>query len=261
MDHQQAVDVLSAYLDNELSLTESAAFERHLASCGTCRQAFEMQRRVAALMKASDLRFRAPDALRARIVSDLRARKTVLQRMAGWLAPRGTIGVPVWAPAGAMAVSALVLAWSGALYLSAPSADVRLRSELVDNHVRSLQASHLIDVVSTDRHTVKPWFDGKIDFAPPVVDLASDGYPLVGGRLDYMNGRAVAVLVYRYKLHPINVYVWPADDAGEPPRVYAQHGYHLAHWAAAHMNYWVVTDADAHELGGFVERLRTRGGS
>ncbi|MGU7770769.1 anti-sigma factor family protein [Burkholderia sp. MR1-5-21] len=261
MDHQQAVDMLSGYLDNALSLTESAAFERHLARCSTCRQAFEAQQRVGALMKACGLRFRAPDALRARIVADLRVHKTVLQRISGWLAPRKTIGVPVWAPAGALAVSAFALVWSGAFYLSAPGADVRLRSELVDSHVRSLQASHLTDVVSTDRHTVKPWFDGKIDFAPPVLDLASDGYPLVGGRLDYMNGHAIAVLVYRYKLHPINVYVWPADSAAEPTRIYVQHGYHLAHWVAAHMNYWVVTDADGRELGGFVERLRTRAGS
>ncbi|MBN3792043.1 anti-sigma factor [Burkholderia sp. Ac-20353] len=261
MDHQQAVDLLSAYLDNELGLAQSAAFERHLARCSACRQAFDTQRQVSALMKAPDLRFRAPDALRARIVSDLRVRKTVLQRFTQWLAPRGTRGVPIWAPAGAMAVSVFVLAWSGSLYLSVPSADARLRSELVDNHVRSLQASHLIDVVSTDRHTVKPWFDGKIDFAPPVPELANDGYPLVGGRLDYVNGRAVAVLVYRYRLHPINVYVWPADSAGEQPHVYAQRGYSLAHWATAHMNYWVVTDADARELGGFVERLRMRAGS
>jgi anti-sigma factor RsiW len=127
---------------------------------------------------------------------------------------------------------------------------------LVDDHVRSLQFNHLSDVISTDRHTVKPWFDGKLDFAPPVVDLAQQGYPLVGGRLDYLNGRAVAVMVYRYKLHPINLYVWPGNDAGAPPpRIYEQQGYHLAHWSAAAMNYWAITDAGEAELNGFITDL------
>ncbi|KWC63283.1 anti-sigma factor family protein [Burkholderia ubonensis] len=261
MDHQQACDVLAAYVDNELSLTESAALERHLACCNACRSALEIQRRASALLKSADLRFGAPDALRVRIAADLRSRRSVRRRLSDWLRPRTATGMPIWAPAGALAVSALALAWSGALWLSVPTADEQLRTELVDSHVRSLQLDHLTDVVSTDRHTVKPWFDGKIDFAPPVRDLAQDGYPLVGGRLDYVGGRTVAVLVYRYRRHPINVYVWPGDGAAGQPRIDEQQGYHVARWSAGRMNYRAVTDAGAAELGGFVERLRAAAGS
>jgi anti-sigma factor RsiW len=160
------------------------------------------------------------------------------------------------ASVGAMVVSLVALTWSAGLYLSMPSGDTHLTQELVDSHVRSLQFDHLYDVISTDRHTVKPWFDGKIDFAPPVVDLAQQGYPLVGGRLDYLNGRAVAVMVYRYKLHPINLYVWPGSDAGATPHIYERQGYHLAHWSAAGMNYWAITDAGETELNGFITGLR-----
>lgn len=155
-----------------------------------------------------------------------------------------------------MAFSVIALMWSAGLYLSAPSGETRLTHELVDDHIRSLQFNHLSDVISTDRHTVKPWFDGKLDFAPPVVDLAQQGYPLVGGRLDYVNGRTVAVMVYRYKLHPINLYVWPGNDAGAPPPgIYEQQGYHLAHWSTAGMNYWAITDAGETELNGFITNL------
>ncbi|RQQ10820.1 anti-sigma factor family protein [Burkholderia stagnalis] len=256
MDHQQAHDVLPAYVDNELSLTECAAFERHLARCDACRAALDAQRRVRVWLTSPEFRYPAPDALRARIQADLRAHRPVRERIAGWLAPRRASGLSIWAPAGAMALGALALACSGVLYLSAPSADAQLRSALVDNHVRSLQLDRLTDVVSTDRHTVKPWFDGKLDFAPPVRDFAQAGYPLVGGRLDYVGGRAVAVLVYRYKRHPIDVYVWPGDSAGATPRIDEQHGYHVARWSAGHMNYWAITDAGARELDGLVERMR-----
>ncbi len=157
-----------------------------------------------------------------------------------------------------MAISALVLSWSAGLYLSVPSSENRLSEELVDNHIRSLQANHLSDVISTDRHTVKPWFNGKLDYTPPVVDLAQQGYPLIGGRLDLVNGKPVSVMVYRYKLHPINLYVWPGRDAGSVPHVTEQNGYHLAHWSAAGMDFWAVTDAGEDELKGFVSDLRMR---
>ncbi|MBN3786871.1 anti-sigma factor [Burkholderia sp. Ac-20353] len=261
MDHREAHDMLAGYLDNELSLSESLAFERHLAACDACRLMLQAQQRVSVLLKSSDLRFVAPDTLHARIRFGIGLRRTLLQRAAEWLTARKPRGASLWAPAGAVVVSTVALAWSGALYLSIPSTDVRLGTELVDSHVRSLQVNHLVDVVSTDRHTVKPWFDGKLDYAPPVLDLARVGYPLIGGRLDYLDGRAVAVMVYRYKLHPINLYVWPGADAGEAPRVYERLGYHLAHWSDGRMNYWAVTDAGAGALDGFVMNLRAGAGS
>jgi anti-sigma factor RsiW len=150
------------------------------------------------------------------------------------------------------------LSVSMSLYLAVPSPEQRLTQELVDDHVRSLQSNHLFDVISTDKHTVKPWFNGKLDFAPPVIDLAQQGYPLVGGRLDFLHGRPVAVMVYSYKLHPINLYVWPGDDAGAVPHIQERQGYHLAHWSAAGMNYWAITDAGENELDGFIADLRAQ---
>ena len=256
MDHEQAFELLPGYIDQELSLSESLEFERHLAGCKQCQQAYEQQRSVSAQLRQADLRVEAPAELVKRIKAALPGRRSLwarlVERFAGTAGGR-SLG---WAPVGAMAFSVLALTWSAGLYLSVPSGETRLNQELVDNHIRSLQFNHLSDVISTDRHTVKPWFDGKLDFAPPVVDLAQQGYPLVGGRLDYLDGRSVAVMVYRYKLHPINLYVWPGNDAGAPPpHIYQQQGYHLAHWSAAGMNYWAITDAGETELSGFVTNL------
>jgi anti-sigma factor RsiW len=261
MDHEQAFELLPGYIDEELSLSESLEFERHLAGCEQCKRAYEQQRQVSAQLRQNDLRMDAPPELAARIRAALPVQRSWWQRLgasfggSGRLGGKGravgtgsAVGTLGWAPLGAMAVSLVALTWSAGLYLSMPSGDTRLTEELVDSHVRSLQFDHLYDVISTDRHTVKPWFDGKLDFAPPVVDLAQQGYPLVGGRLDYLNGRAVAVMVYRYKLHPINLYVWPGSEERQ--------GYHLAHWSAAGMNYWAVTDAGESELNGFITDLR-----
>ncbi|WP_036023833.1 anti-sigma factor family protein [Paraburkholderia dilworthii] len=256
MDHEQAFELLPGYVDQELSLSESLAFERHLAGCEHCQHAYRQQRSVSAQLRQADLRVEAPDELVKRIKAALPVRRSLWERLVDRFS-NGTRGRS-WglAPVGAMAFSVIALAWSAGLYLSTSSGEARLTQELVDDHIRSLQFNHLSDVISTDRHTVKPWFDGKLDFAPPVVDLAQQGYPLIGGRLDYLNGRTVAVMVYRYKLHPINLYVWPGNDAGAPPpRIDEEKGYRLAHWSAAGMNYWAITDAGESELNGFITNL------
>ncbi|NPT55021.1 anti-sigma factor family protein [Paraburkholderia elongata] len=257
MDHEQAFELLPGYLDQELSLSEAIEFEHHLAGCEECKRAYEQQRQVSAQLRQADLRVVAPAELVKRIKAALPGRRSLWQRLGDRFGQRRGGGSMTWAPVGAMVMSVVALTWSAGLYLSVPSGDTRLTQELVDDHIRSLQFNHLSDVISTDRHTVKPWFNGKLDFAPPVVDLAQQGYPLVGGRLDYLNGRPVAVMVYRYKLHPINLYVWPGSDAGATPRIYQQQGYHLAHWSAAGMNYWAITDAGDNELNNFIVELRT----
>ena len=275
MDHEHAFELLPGYIDEELSLSEALEFERHLAGCELCTRAYEQQRQVSARLREADMRMDAPPELVKRIRASLPVRRSVWQRLGERFGGRGAFGGVFgvagggnggakalgWAPLGAMVVSLVALTWSAGLYYAMPSGDTRLTEELVDSHVRSLQFDHLYDVISTDRHTVKPWFDGKIDFAPPVVDLAQQGYPLVGGRLDYLNGRSVAVMVYRYKLHPINLYVWPGNDAGATPHIYERQGYHLAHWSAAGMNYWAVTDAGDTELNGFITDLRAHSAS
>ncbi|MGO4303330.1 anti-sigma factor family protein [Cupriavidus sp. RAF12] len=256
MDHQHAFELLPGYLDQELSLSEALEFERHLADCEQCQQVYAQHCQVSAQLRQADLRVAAPQELVKRVKAGLPRRRPLWQRLSERVGRWGGGGSLSWAPAGAMVMSLVALTWSAGLYLAVPSSETRLTQELVDNHIRSLQVNHLSDVISTDRHTVKPWFEGKLDFAPPVVDLAQQGYPLVGGRLDYLNGRPVAVMVYHYKLHPINLYVWPGNDAGAAPRLYAQRGYHLAHWSAAGMNYWAITNAGEAELNGFITDLR-----
>ncbi|NTX25638.1 anti-sigma factor [Burkholderia pyrrocinia] len=256
MDHDQAFELLPGYIDQELSLSEALEFERHMAGCEQCQRDYSQQHQVSVQLRQADLRFEAPAELVKRIKAALPGRPSLWQRLVERFGSRSGGEALGWAPVGAMVMSVVALTWGAGLFLSVPSSETRLSQELVDNHIRSLQFNHLSDVISTDRHTVKPWFDGKLDFAPPVVDLAQQGYPLVGGRLDYLNGRPVAVMVYRYKLHPINLYVWPGDDAGAIPHIYQRQGYHLAHWSTGGMNYWAITDAGDMELNGFISDLR-----
>ena len=132
-----------------------------------------------------------------------------------------------------------------------------LAAQIIAGHIRALQPGHLEDVVSTDQHTVKPWFDGRIDFAPPVKDLAADRFPLKGGRLDYIGGRPVAALVYQRAKHLIDLYVWPAaDDSPQPPKSAEAHGYNIVHWREGGMALWAVSDLEAAQLRQFVEDWR-----
>jgi anti-sigma factor RsiW len=152
-----------------------------------------------------------------------------------------------WRAAAALLIAAAV-GWNGALFLSAPDPTT---NELVDAHVRSLLPSHLLDVESTDQHTVKPWFAGKTDIAPAVVDLSDQGFPLLGGRLDYVDGHSAAVLVYGRRLHKINVFVWRSTPSEPPDRSFAVRGYSLLHWTRGGLSYWAVSDAAERELEAF----------
>ncbi len=174
-------------------------------------------------------------------------------------------GGPAWAgrpfaalPVGWLAGLALVLGAAGGAALTAQrlTAD-RLADELVASHIRAGLSARDVDVVSTDRHTVKPWFNGRLDYAPPVADLGANGFVLAGGRLDYVGQRRVAVLVYRYRLHLIDVYVFPGTD-GPAPRAEVRQGYALQRWQAAGMTWWAVTDAEPSALAAFRAALTAR---
>jgi anti-sigma factor RsiW len=260
MDHEQALELVPGYMDGELSLSESLAFERHMAQCEACRLEHARQRQASTQLRQADLRVAAPAELARRIKAGLPGRKTLWQRLRARFAAEPGRRPAAWAPMGLSLAGVAALAMSSALYLQVPSGEQRLSQELVDNNIRSMQVDHLFDVASTDQHTVKPWFGGKLDFAPPVVDLKAQGYPLVGGRVDYLDGQRVAVMVYRDKLHPISLFVWPGSGMDAPPQFEERKGYHIAHWRTAGMNNWVITDAGEADLRGFVGQLHADAG-
>jgi len=241
----------SPYLDGELTAEGKAAFERHLEGCAKCRAAVASARRISAAIRSGGDHFVAPAHLRARILGEVE--RSERRSFWGNIRLLGTGWNPV-----ALAASLLLAVVAGAgltsSYLGGADHEALLTREVVAGQIRSLMASHLTDIASSDQHKVKPWFNGKLDFSPPVVDLASDGFPLVGGRLDYIDHRTVAALVYRRRDHVINLFIWP-EDGEKPLRLEAQQGYNVAYYKHGGMEYWAVSDLGQAELKEFVARL------
>ena len=245
------------YLDGELDLSRTIEMETHLQVCAECARELERLQALHAALQRGSLAYAAPAALRELIQSSLRA-------SSGADVQESRIRRPFlnfWQLAGAFALLALISisGWQWTARLRAPSSDQRIAAEVFSSHVRSLEGNHLMDVASTDQHTVKPWFDGKLDFSPPVEDLASDGFPLVGGRLDYLEGRQVAALVYQRRKHFINVFVWPGAAASSSTQTLApRQGYNLMRWSRGGFQFWAVSDVSASDLAEFVRLLETR---
>lgn len=248
MEHREAQELLPAYLDQELDIMAILALERHLADCPDCQQQYAQQTAMSARIRKDAGYFNAPARLAQRIDDALPRGRMRSAWPRNWKFN--------WFSIGAATMTFAAAAWSIGLYLHMPSASERLAEEVVAGHIRSLQVDHLADVASSDQHTVKPWFNGKIDFAPPVVNLAQQGFPLIGGRLDVLNERPVAALVYRRRQHPINLYISPSGAKDAPAVALDRHGYHLVHWAAQGMDYWAVSDLAASELAQFAQLLR-----
>jgi anti-sigma factor RsiW len=251
------------YVDGELDLSRTIEMETHLQVCGDCARELARQQALRAALQRSSLGYAAPEALRERIQSSLRASNpaAAAERPSGWNPFQFLRPLLLLRWAGAFAVLALcaVVALQLVPGLRGPSSDQRLAAEVLTSHVRSLEASHLMDVASTDQHTVKPWFDGKLDFSPPVEDLASDDFPLVGGRLDYLEGREVAALVYQRRKHFINVFVWPGAAGSTSTQTIApQQGYNLMRWSRGGFQFWAVSDVSAQDLSEFVRLLEAR---
>jgi anti-sigma factor RsiW len=240
--------LVQAELDGELDAAEAAALEAHRAGCVICQEAQAELLRTRALLRAEPYET-MPDAMRARLMARLRLpepRPAPARRWSwDWLrAPSIGFGL------GAACAAAI------ALLVVLPERN-GLTEQIVASHIRALQPGHLEDVASTDQHTVKPWFDGRLDFAPPVKDFAAEGFPLKGGRLDYLGSRPVAALVYQRDKHIIDVYAWPA---GAVPAHLAGdtviHGYNVAHWTAEGMNFWAVSDVERSQLDDFAALWR-----
>lgn len=235
--------LLHVHADGELDAVRSLEVEQHLKTCAACAAEANSLRSLRAALRDSDLAYRAPNSLR----------KDVRQMVRGTndeAASRRSLWVWKFLTAGATAFAVLTIL----LWPAGTSSRDALPNEAVADHVRSLMANHLTDVASSDQHTVKPWFDGKLDFAPDVNDFTAQGFPLVGGRLDYLSGHAVAALVYRHDKHLINVFVWPAKNAAASTMENVQ-GYNVIIRDARGFHYCLVSDLEAKELSGLAGLL------
>lgn len=253
MDCKEALGRLHPYLDRELDLQGALALERHLAACAACQAIFARQTALQSAVRAQANYHAAPAGLQDRIRSHLSVETRFSSRRmhSRWSMP----GVRQWLQLGVAAAAGAVISWTAAIQYAGVSADERLAEQVIDGYARSMVTARVIDVPSSDRHTVKPWLSSKLDFSPKVVDLADAGFPLAGGRLDYLDDRPVAVLVYRYRQHVIDLFVWPEQDggaAGEPKTV-SRKGYNVVRWSEGGMALWAISDVDAGEMRKFAE--------
>ena len=236
MNCPEAQSLLSPHLDSELDLLRSLDLERHLQICPDCRRRSQLTKAARAAVREHATYFAAPDPLREKITATLPSTKP-------------TTATPAWLNLSAAFALLAIVTWSVYSNLPMTGLDGRVADEVIAGHVRALMANHLTDIASSDRHTVKPWFNGKIDFSPPVVDLSIQGFPLIGGRLDYVANHTAAALVYRHDRHLINLFIWPAP-AGEASdaRALERNGYNIIHWTIAGMRYWAVSDLNSTNL-------------
>ena len=239
--------LIDGYIDKELDLVTTLQFERHVNECAECRGLVEQYRRANGSVRAKIAYFEAPRDLHATI------RKNLHLAIEDSGAPAARKPFPAWRASALAASVAGVLILGGLAYTTihrTPSADI-VAEEVVSSHIRSLMANHLSDVASSDQHTVKPWFTGKLDFAPVVKDLAAQGFPLIGGRLDYLDNHPVAALIYKRRQHTINLFIWPSEQRDSDPQSITMKGFNVLHWTRGHMTYWTVSDVNARDLEEF----------
>jgi anti-sigma factor RsiW len=245
-EHENIRELLHAYVDGELDLANARATERHLQSCADCHASERAIRELRAALTNDATAYRAPAHLRKNVRAALRREaKSTRERPSPWL---------MFATGAVFA--ALILGF--VLFQTTRTARTdAIVDQVVANHVRSLLAAQLVDVVSSDQHTVKPWFDGKIDFAPEVRDFSVNGFPLVGGRLDYLDGKTVAALVYQRNKHPINLFITPTStNRSASPTATTRRGYNVVAWTNNGMRHWAVSDLNQAELREFTELVR-----
>lgn len=246
MNCEQPHNRLHAYFDGELDATHILDLEEHLRACPDCSRSYEGLKTLRKSLRSDALRFHPASGLEMRIRSAVRneAGERTQKFARWWMIP-------------ALSAAILLIVFGGYLLTRSRSEDL-IASEIVSSHVRSLMTpGHLIDVPSEDPHTVKPWFDGKLDFSPPVKDLTAEGFALVGGRLDYIANRPVASLIYQRRKHQINVFIWPSAGGDTKPAAEVRQGYNLIHWTKSGMTFWAVSDLNLAELQQLAEQLQT----
>jgi anti-sigma factor RsiW len=242
-------NLLSAYIDDELTLTECARINDHLAHCQNCEAELKSLQALRQRMRAPELHFKMPEGFEKRIFeampkesrskswSSVSVRDFFSIRNMGWVA----------------ALFIAVISVSHLHEVSQNPGD-ELAQEVVSEHLRSIKTRHLIEVVSTDQHTVKPWFNGKVDFSPNVKDLTSNGFPLTGGRVDYLGGHPVAAIVFQRRKHTINLFIWPEKDSHEANvQSFSINGYNIFKWSKEGFWYWAISDLNPTELTEFMQ--------
>jgi anti-sigma factor RsiW len=252
MNCQQAKLLIEPYTDGELDAAGILDLEKHFHDCPACASAWRNVQDLKKALNQDSLFFTAPTELRRRVQAELHSQCEIKS----WWNYRNW----KWLTAATTSVATACLALLLTMTLTRPSAQQQLAREIVSSHVRSLMANHMLDVVSTDQHTVKPWFNGKLDFSPPVKDLSAQEFPLIGGRLDYLGGRSAAALVFKRHKHVINLLIWPAKEKNSKPASFTPiQGYNLIHWSEAEMTFWAVSDLNEKELMEFVQDYEAEG--
>jgi anti-sigma factor RsiW len=245
MTCDEAKLLLHALIDGELDAGHAREVESHIATCPACAAELAAHREMKRVLADTKLRYTAPAGLRARIEASLPQQRQPSRRAV-------LRGFAMGSAVSALAATGLV-----AIVLRQDDQQ-RILSEVVSAHLRSLQAGHLTDVISTDQHTVKPWFNGKLDVAPPVIDLTAQGFTLVGGRLDYIDARAIGAVVYRRRQHIINLFVAQTSSTEHrSPTTQTMQGFNCRRWGNRGLNFWAVSDIGADELAEFVDKFET----
>lgn len=232
---------MHGYLDQELDPATAATVAAHLAECTECARLLDQAKRLTASVQRHAPYYAAPASLTAQVFAPELPPIRVVAPWRKWFAP---------------VFSATALALAVVLYVATPSGEQPLMDEAVSSHVRSLMGEHLNDVVSSDRHTVKPWFTGKLDFSPPVSDYSAQGFPLLGGRLDYLQHQTTAALSYGRAKHIINVFILPTPQADTPRQSQAIRGFNVVSWQENHMRFVLVSDLEKSELEAFSQLLK-----
>jgi len=238
-------DLIEAYMDEELDPTSRLTVAEHLSTCQSCAQSHARFSKQSASIRSVAPYYHAPAHLQQSIREALRQAAATETAATAERAPWR------WVAIAASILLVVSVSWNLRRPQTQSARKELVAENILSDHIRSLIGTHLLDVPSTDQHTVKPWFNGKLDFSPDVKDFASQGFPLIGGRLDYLTGRTVAALVYRRRQHVINLFTWPADSSPVDASNFSRNGYNVVHWTHRAMTCWAVSDIGVAELEQF----------